>query len=222
MPHATTEVTDLPQSKPRQQARNGKASSREHSRLSRVLEDLQDLYIASELCQTVARQLRVISQSRTAPITSIVSLGLGSLSVNKCKGRRMKQLVILLALRDILHSICGSPIEIYAQDPSFTRSDEAFLLSLSIRILHTSSVDSLGEAASILSSNTLVYPPFLTLEVYEQLFNKPQARAPLIFCDDFTGLLKKWPRHSPERKQVEALMKAGLIGYKRWARVLGC
>jgi hypothetical protein len=127
----------------------------------------------------------------------------------------MKQLVILLALRDILHSIRGSPIEIYAQDPSFTRSDEAFLLSFGIQILHTSSADSLGEAASVLSSTTLVYSPFLTLEVYEELLNKSQTQVPLIFGDDFSALLKKWPRHSPEQKQVEALMNAGLVGYKR-------
>lgn len=127
----------------------------------------------------------------------------------------MKQLVILMAIRDILHSMHGSPIEIYAQDPSFTRADETFLTNLGIRILHTSSAESLGEAVSVLSPTTLVYSPFLTLEVYKQLLNTSQAQVPLIFGDDFTALLKKWLRHSPEQKEVEALMKSGLVGYKR-------
>ncbi|KAH4798436.1 hypothetical protein HBH61_244500 [Parastagonospora nodorum] len=214
MLHAT-DVTDLLQSKPPQQIRKAKSSSCEHKRLSRTLADFQDLYVASELCRTIVRQLRAISRSRAAPITTIVSLGLGSLSVVKCESRRMKQLVILLSVRDILHRICGSPIEVYAQDPSFTRLDESFLLSLDIKILHTSSADSLGEAASTLSPATLVYSPFLTLEVYEQLLNTSKMQVPLIFGDDFTALLKKWPKRSPEQKQVEALMKTGLASYKR-------
>ncbi|KAJ4292065.1 hypothetical protein N0V90_009964 [Kalmusia sp. IMI 367209] len=110
-----------------------------------------------------------------------------------------------------------TPIEVYAQDPTFTRQDEVLLSSLDIRISRTPSGSSLGEATSIMSSSTLVYSPFLTLEAYEQLFIQSKQPVPYLIGDDFNALLEKWPKYTPERAQVEKVTKSALGRYRRKA-----
>jgi hypothetical protein len=201
MPHAVQDIeVSLLQKKAHRLPRI-KALPRELLRLTQRLLDLQELYTQSHLSQSIDRQLLTISKSGHT-ITRILSLGLGSLFVAKSQSRRLKQLAILLSIRYQLHEARREPIEVYAQDPTFTRLDETLLVSLGIQILRTSSGSDLGEAASVISPTTLVYSPFLTLEAYEQLF-----------------LRTAMPVHDlvAERTQVEGLLKYGLARYRRKA-----
>ena len=213
MPHAIQE--DAVHSQPKVHGRTKtKSLPRELFRLTSELPELQTLYSRSKLSQSIHRQLHTIPKSGPT-IDRIVSLGLGSMLVIKGQSRRLKQLTILLAIRDSLQRTSNNPIEVYAQDPTFTRLDESFLASLDIKILRTSSSSELGEAASFISSSTLVYSPFLTLEAYEQLIVMPSTPVRYLLGDDFDALLRKWPKHSAERKQVEGVLKAGLSRYRR-------
>lgn len=216
MLHAVQDIeVSLPQRKAHRASKN-KALPRELLQLTNQLLDLQELYAWSQLSQSISRQLRTISKSGQ-PITRIVSLGLGSLLVTKGQSRRLKQLTILLAIQHQLQEGRRESIEVYAQDPTFTRLDETFLASFGIRILRTSSGSNLGEAASVISPTTLVYSPFLTLEAYEQLFLRTAMPVQYLLGDDFNALLQKWPKRSAERTQVEGLLKHGLAGYRRKA-----
>lgn len=213
MPHAIQD--DAFHSQPKVYGQSRTISlPRELLRLTSQLPDLQNLYIQSRLSQSIHRQLHTISTSDHT-IDRIVSLGLGSMLVTKGQSRRLKQLTILLAIRDNLQRTRNRTIELYAQDPTFTRLDEKLLTALNIRILRTSSSSELGEAASFISSSTLVYSPFLTLEVYEQLIAKLSTPVQYLLGDDFDALLRKWPKHSLEKKQVEGVLKAGLSRYQR-------
>lgn len=216
MPHAMQDIeVSVPQRKAPRLPKN-KALPRELLQLTSQVLDLQELYAHSELAHSISRQSYTISKSGR-PIARIVSLGLGSLFVVKGQSRRLKQLAILLAIRDQLQEVRREPIEMYAQDPAFTRLDETFLASFGVRILRTSSGSDLGEAASLISPNTLVYSPFLTLEAYEQLFLKTTVSVQYLLGDDFDALLQKWPKRSAERTQVEGLLKQGLARYRRKA-----
>lgn len=219
MPHAIHDDVIHSQSRLQRQSRT-KSLPRELLQLTSQLPDLQDLYSQSQLSQSVHRQLHTISKSG-AKIDRIVSLGLGSMLATKGQSRRLKQLTILLAIRDSLQRTRSNPIEVYAQDPTFTRLDEILLASLNIKILRTSSSSELGEAASFISSSTLVYSPFLTLEVYEKLITRLSTPIQYLFGDDFDALLRKWPKHSAEKKQVEGVLKAGLSRYQRRPMVEG-
>ncbi|KAH8712067.1 hypothetical protein GQ44DRAFT_730803 [Phaeosphaeriaceae sp. PMI808] len=194
-----------------------KPLSRNLEQLSTSLAYLQTLYKESELSRTISRQLQGTLKNSAIPITRILSLGLGSLHDAKGHVRRLKQLTILLALQNILQNSLGESVEIYAQDPSFTRADQTFLTSLGIHLSRTSSGASLGEAAALISPSTLIYSPFLTIEVYELLLVAPQVPVSHIFGDDFSALQNKWPRHSEERKQIERLVKSGLGEFRRRA-----
>jgi hypothetical protein len=217
MPHATADVLDGYQHRKVHRNVTAKSSSREMHQLTSSIDYLQALYDQSQLSQTISRHLQASLKSSKTPITKILSLGLGSLLVSKGQSRRLKQLTILLAIQADLKRSSGRTIEIYAQDPTFTRTDELFLTSLGVCILHTTSGSSLGEAASIISPSTMIYSPFLTLEVYEALLVRSQLPIPVIFGDDFNALLGKWPKYSEERKQVEDVMKMGLAKYRRRA-----
>jgi hypothetical protein len=212
MPHA---ILDVDARVSHSRIRKSKAPYRDNQKLFASLEHFQRIYAASELSQNTIRQLHASLKTQASPIKSIVSLGLGGFSVAKCQSRRLKQLTILLAIRTDLENLSATKIDVYAQDPSFTRGDEAFLTALNISILHTSSTTSLGEAAAIVSTSTLIYTPFLTLEVYEQLLRVAQVKIPVILGDDFNALLTKWPSRSLEHGQVEALTKKCLHRYKR-------
>ncbi|KAL1652515.1 hypothetical protein SLS61_004820 [Didymella pomorum] len=216
MPHAVQDIeVSHPQKKVPQRPKN-RALPRELLQLTNRLFDLQELYAHSQLSQSISRQLHSISKSGQ-PITRIVSLGLGSLLVTKGQSRRLKQLAILLAIRDQLQVARRESIEVYAQDPTFTRPDEVLLASFGIQILRTSSGSDLGEAASVISPTTLVYSPFLTLEAYELLFSGTAVPMQYMLGDDFDALLQKWPKRSAERTQVEGLLKHGLARYRRKA-----
>ncbi|KAH6621914.1 hypothetical protein C7974DRAFT_213006 [Boeremia exigua] len=214
MPHA---VQDVEVRSSRQQGRQkSKARSlpRELLQLTAQLLDLQDLYAQSQLSQAVNQQVHIIAKAGT-PIARIVSLGLGSLFVTKGQSRRLKQLAVLLAVRDHIQKEQNEPIEVYAQDPNFTRPDENLLMSLGIQILCTPSGSDLGEATSFITPDTLVYSPFLTLEAYEQLILRYGRGLQYLIGDDFDALLRKWPKRSAERKQVEGVVKTGLSKYRR-------
>lgn len=192
------------------------ASREQH--LQNLLLAAYETYVQSQFAQNIDRQVSNLVKSASAPITHVLSLGLGSLSsTEKGQTRRLKQLVILLAIRTSLQRLSKGTIEVYAQDPTFTRQDEALLSSLNVRILRTSSGSSLGEAASKLTSSTLVYSPFLTLEAYEQLFIHSKQPVPYLIGDDFNSLMQKWPKHSAERSQVEQVTKSALGQYRRKA-----
>ncbi|KAJ8116212.1 hypothetical protein OPT61_g2325 [Boeremia exigua] len=214
MPHA---IQDVEVSSSRQQARQKQKTRsipRELLQLTARLLDMQDLYNQSQLSQSMNSQLHTLVKAGT-PITRIVSLGLGSLLVAKGQSRRLKQLVILLAIRDRLQKEREEPIEVFAQDPTFTRSDKVLLASLGIQILHTPSGSDLGEAAAFITAATLVYSPFLTLEAYEQLILRYGRGLQHLVGDNFDTLLQKWPKRSAERKQVDGIMKTGLSKYRR-------
>lgn len=213
MPPAVQDIeVSLPQNKARRHPKS-KVLPRELLKLTYQLLDLQELYAQSQLSQSISRQLHTIFRSGQ-PITRIVSLGLGSLLVSKGQSRRLKQLAILLTIRDQLQKERQELIEVYAQDPTFTRLDEALLSSFGISILRTSSGSDLGEAASVISPTTLAYSPFLTLEAYEQLFRRTEIPMQYLLGDDFNALLQRWPKRSAERAQVDALLKYGLTRYR--------
>ncbi|OSS52025.1 hypothetical protein B5807_03561 [Epicoccum nigrum] len=216
MPHAihNTENTTWTQDAPRRT--KGTSLPRELQQLTRQLIDQQDLLHLSQLSIILRGYLQKINKTNI-PITRIVSLGLGSLLVTKSRPRRLKQLAILLSIRDCLQSGQQDPIEVYAQDPDFTRQDKALLAALDIRILRTPSSSELGEADSVISPYTLVYSPFLTLEAYEQLISRRGMPVRYLIGDDFDALVKKWPNWSAERRQVEGVLRSGLSRYRRKA-----
>lgn len=215
MHHATADI-DAYSSK-RHRNTNSKSSPRKSQQLSATLDHLQQLYSQSSLSKSIDRHIQISIKHSTHPVTRILSLGLGSLQPSKHQTRRLKQLTILLAVRDSIKQLSNCQITVYAQDPTFTRTDEAFLTSLDIRILRTPSSAELGEAATVISLSTLVYCPFLTVEVYERLMLTADPPVGILFGDDFNALLDKWPKHSAERKQVELVMHAGLAKYRRRA-----
>jgi hypothetical protein len=179
------------------------------------LEELQELYQQSQLSRTITRQLQATLKSASPPINKVLSLGPGKLHVLKGQSRRLKQLTMRLAIRETLERTSGSSIEVYAQDPTFTRADEAFLTNLDIHILRTPSRYELGEAASILGPSTLAYSPFLTLDTYEHLLVNKASPVRYLVGDDFSALLGKWRKHSAERAQVQGMMNSGLMKYRR-------
>ncbi|KAK7927291.1 hypothetical protein PG985_004289 [Apiospora marii] len=147
-------------------------------------------------------------------ITKIVSLGLGSLyEKSKDQPRRLKQLAMLLGVAEYLRSASCPEINIYAQDPSFTKADEALLRSMGVQVLKTTSPADLGEAGRVIDERTLVYSPFLTIEAYELLLGT--CTVDLLVGDDFNALRSKWKKHTAEHRQVEHLMKSCVSQYQR-------
>ena len=198
MPHAVeleqpTRTTRAPKSK-------GTSSPRELRQLHTLYSELRSQYLESDLSHTISRLLE--TKNRPA-VTKLVSLGLGSFkSVDQT--RRIKQLVIFLALADQLQQHQRG-LQIYAQDPSFSKTDEAFLQSLGVHILCTHSATAAGEAAQHIDESTLVYCPFLTLEAYQLFF---AAGALNYFIgDDFDALRVKWPKHSAGSNDAELVFR---------------
>lgn len=218
MPHAVQVANMSIVPRKLSQYSNHKPLPRELLQLSRQLLGLQDLYSKSQLSKSIEQQLqRILKCGR--PFTCIVSLGLGSLLVANGQSRRLKQLAILLAMKEYFLDRRQELVEIYAQDPAFTSKDETLLMSFGIQILRTPLGSELGEARSVMSPTMLVYSPFLTLEAYEQLFLRSTATVQCLIGDDFNSLLQKWPKRSVERKQVEDIVRQGLAGYRRKASV---
>ncbi|KAH7120933.1 hypothetical protein B0J11DRAFT_438576 [Dendryphion nanum] len=200
-----------------QRKTKSKPSSREIQQLHALLADVQATYTDSQLSQNMDRLLESHLKSARVPITNMMSLGLGSLFTAKGQTRRIKQLTIFLAIRDSLQRMLRREIEIYAQDPAFTRTDEALLSSLGIHIARTPSGSQLGEAASLIDTSTIIYSPFLTLEAYEQLLLHSRSPVQVLIGDDFNGLLNKWPKHTAERAQVEGVARSAISKYRRRA-----
>lgn len=174
-------------------------------------------YEASEFSQSIERLLRTTTKGSNAQITRIISLGLGSLTPIKSQIRRLKQLAIFLAIADALGRISDKTVALYAQDPTFTRTDEAFLTTLGVSVVRTPSGSELGEAEQLVDETTLIYSPFLTLEAYEQLLLQSNRHVEHLVGDDFNALLAKWPKHTAERDQVEKVMKTGISRFRRRA-----
>jgi len=114
----------------------------------------------------------------------------------------MKQLVIFLDIvaligqlqnqnEQSLNSDTGAVIlelQIFAQDPSFSKLDEQLLHWLGVTILHTPSPTSGGEALSLIDENTVVYSPFLTFEAYKLFFERSEGKVGMWISDDFEAL----------------------------------
>ncbi|KAK7750748.1 hypothetical protein SLS62_007299 [Diatrype stigma] len=154
-------------------------------------------------------------------VTKVLSLGLGSLSEkSRDQSRRFKQLAIFLAIADHVRQSSSprgrmSKLELYAQDPTFTRADESFLQSLGVHVLRTPSPSELGEARHVIDENTLVYSPFLTINAYGLLLES--CPVDLLIGDDFSSLLLKWEKHTAEHKEVAQLSKLHISRYQKRA-----
>ncbi|OBS24988.1 hypothetical protein FPOA_05524 [Fusarium poae] len=207
-----------PSKKSQNSRRNNGSSGKQLQQLSMLYQDAMDLYNQSTLAETIQDMLRTKNRPR---ITRIVSLGLGSLLDAKDQQRRIKQLVMLMAIASHL-TIPNSTLQIYAQDPTFTAVDETFLASLGIVVLKTPSIADLGEAGQMMDQETLVYSPFLTLETYKLLLSSSQTsqvpvNVPMLISDDFNALRLKWDKRTLERKDVEGLIQGTRVGYRRRA-----
>lgn len=209
MPHSV-EAEHITQSK--RSPKTKSSSSREIQQLHKLYSQIQTRYLSSNLSLSISR---LLSPKTLPKITRILSLGLGSLESTD-QTRRIKQLTIYLAIAEQLRDHNPS-IELYAQDPSFSKTDEQFLQSLGVHILSTPSATELGEAAQYIDDSTLVYSPFLTLEAYQLLFST--QRVDLFIGDDFDALRLKWPKHSSGRNEVEALSRRYMQGLRK--RVIG-
>jgi predicted component of type VI protein secretion system len=182
--------------------------TREVRQLHILYNETKNRYLESSLRLSINRLL----ESRNRPVvTKVISLGLGSLS-SVDQARRIKQLTIFLAITEQLRRY-ETKIEIYAQDPSFSKTDEAFLESLGVHILTTPSATELGEAAQHIDKSTLVYSPFLTLEACQLLFATETIN--FLIGDDFDALRIKWPKNSAGRKEAESLLRRFVQGFRK-------
>ncbi|KAF1960863.1 hypothetical protein CC80DRAFT_266200 [Byssothecium circinans] len=189
--------------------------SRSQQHLHTTFATIQALYTQSQLSQNIAAHITSLHKTARPPIRKILSLGLGSFTTSsKAQRRQLKQLALFLAIRDELGRRGGVGVEVYAQDPVFTKADEAFLSTHSVKILRTGSGTSLGGAGEVIDASTLVYSPFLTLEAYEALLLR-RNDVRVFIGDDFDGLAKKWPKFSAEGKVVERVVRGAVRGFMR-------
>jgi hypothetical protein len=202
MPYAVE--ADQPATRSTKTPNTKASSSRELRQLHILYNKTRNQYLESTLSLSVAKLL----ESKNRPIvTKIVSLGLGSLKSTD-QTRRIKQLTIFLAIAEQLQLQ-----DIYAQDPSFSKTDEAFLQSLGVQILSTPSPIEVGEAASYIDELTLVYCPFLTLEAYQLFFSTSAFN--FFIGDDFDALRIKWPKRSAGWKEAESLSRRFVQGLRK-------
>lgn len=186
-----------------------------------------DLFNQSALAASFEDMLNVKNRPR---ITRLVSLGLGSLLDAKDQQRRIKQLVIFMAIASHLTLPMSdeASVTLYAQDPTFTATDETFLNRLGITVLRTPSSSDLGDAGQMINEETLVYSPFLTIATYKLLFSQSlhtstqsssgSSKIPILVSDDFNALKLKWDKRTSEHRDVEALIKGAKSGnYRRRA-----
>lgn len=216
-----TTITDFP-AKPSGVARGPPNPPRQQIKQLRGLQKLYDefrfLYDQSSLSSSMEAMLRARIQPN---VTKALSLGLGSLSEkSRDQHRRFKQLAIFLSIADHIRRSSSSrgetpKLELYAQDPTFTRADESFLQSLGIYVLRTPSPSDLGEARHAIDDNTLVYSPFLTIDAYGLLLES--CPVDLLIGDDFSSLLLKWEKHTAEHKEVARLQKLHISRYQKRA-----
>ncbi|RSL87219.1 hypothetical protein CEP51_002378 [Fusarium floridanum] len=214
------------QTKSKSASRKHAGSSRQLDQLSRLYDDAMDLFNQSALAASFEDMLNVKNRPR---ITRLVSLGLGSLLDSKDQQRRIKQLVIFMAIASHLTLPMSdeSSVTLSAQDPTFTAIDEAFLNSLGITVLKTPSSSDLGDAGQMINEETLVYSPFLTIATYKLLFSHSLytstqslsgSKIPILVSDDFNALKLKWDKRTSEHRDVETLIKGAKSGnYRRRA-----
>ncbi|WAO95411.1 SRR1 domain-containing protein [Fusarium falciforme] len=208
-------------------SRKHAGSSRQLDQLFRLYDDAMDLFNQSALAASFEDMLNVKNRPR---ITRLVSLGLGSLLDSKDQQRRIKQLVIFMAIAShlTLPMADKGPLTLYAQDPTFTAIDEAFLNGLGITVLRTPSSSDLGDAGQMINEETLVYSPFLTIATYKLLFSQSlhtstqsssgSPKIPILVSDDFNALKLKWDKRTSEHRDVETLIKGAKSGnYRRRA-----
>ncbi|KAF4996032.1 hypothetical protein FDECE_12600 [Fusarium decemcellulare] len=199
----------------RKQTGKSKSHSQKHAGSSKQLRQLytlydeaMDTYNQSALAKTFEDMLRVKNRPR---VTRVISLGLGSLLDAKNQQRRIKQLVIFMAIAShlTLPSTDESSLALYAQDPTFTPTDETFLQSLGICVLKTPSLSDLGEAGRMIDEETLIYSPFLTIATYKLLLDSSShlATLPMLISDDFNALRLRWDKRTSERRDVEGLIR---------------
>lgn len=204
--------------------------STNHTKTKSPSKQLQKLFTlfqeaAEEFHQSpLLERLHAMLQARHRPrVTKAISLGLGSLvEPSKDQPRRIKQLVIFIAIATSIQTPSGR-LSLYAQDPTFTKTDEELLEMFGIQVLRTPSASSLGEAGAMIDNETLVYSPFLTIAAYTELLRPASSKskdvvAPIVIGDDFNALKLKWEKRTSEHKDVEALMKSIKgFGYQRRA-----
>lgn len=211
MPHATT-TTDFLTG----QSKAAKGSSKHLRQVQIQYDESKSLYDQSSLSKSVDAILQGKLAGRPL-VTKAVSLGLGSFSEkSKDQGRRFKQLAMFISIADHVKRTSlqsNSELELYAQDPTFTKTDVLFLHGLGIRVLKTPSPSDLGEAQQVVDENALVYSPFLTIDAYKLLFGSCDVS--LFIGDDFNALNSKWEKATDEHRAVEQLIKSHVSQYKR-------
>lgn len=215
MPHALVDVAGPAPVPKNIRKSKSRSPSRELQQLQSRFDDVRVKYENSQFSHTIDKLVRNASKTSGSSISRVLSLGLGSLTPIKTQTRRLKQLAIFLAIADALEQATQKPIALFAQDPTFTRVDEAFLATFGVAVVRTPSGAELGEARSFIDATTMVYSPFLTLEAYEQLMLHAGHHMKYIIGDDFNALLTKWPKHSAEKEQVEGIMKSGISWFRR-------
>ncbi|CAH0019355.1 unnamed protein product [Clonostachys rhizophaga] len=208
-----------PTSKPSSSAPNpakARGLSKQNEKLFALYLESKELFYRSALARRFEAMLHAKSRPR---INKIVSLGLGSLGASKDQPRRMKQLAIFMAIASHIQATSERQFQIplYAQDPSFTKTDEDFLNFLGVHVLRTPEASDLGEAGQMIDGETLIYSPFLTIEAYGRLFAAAQKKsekaksleriAPVLIGDDFNALKLKWEKRTAEHRNVESLMR---------------
>ncbi|KIW06904.1 uncharacterized protein PV09_02574 [Verruconis gallopava] len=189
-------------------------ASKELQQLLTSFDEIRSKYETSEISRSIEKLLKNVSKT-TGPPTRVLSLGLGSFGPIKSRTRRLKQLAIFLGIATTLQWITNAPIALFAQDPTFSRFDEAFLATFGIAVVRTPSGSELGEAEHLVDESTLIYSPFLTLEAYQSLLLRSVRCVKYLVGDDFNSLLLKWPKHSAERDQVEKLIKMSISRSRR-------
>jgi hypothetical protein len=191
--------------------------SKQLQRLFTLYHEATNEFLQSQLSE----RLQTMLHAKTRPrVSKAVSLGLGSLvEASKDQPRRIKQLVIFMAIAASIQTSLNFPL--YAQDPTFTKTDEDFLGLLGIQVLRTPSASHLGEAGDLIDAQTLVYCPFLTIAAYTQLLGPAASRseeavAPVVVGDDFNALKLKWEKRTAEHRDVDVLTKEiRRLGYQR-------
>ncbi|KAK8127730.1 hypothetical protein PG984_008838 [Apiospora sp. TS-2023a] len=211
MPHSTRVVVQSQLERAENNLKYPKRIPKQQGEIQRLYDQAKLQYNQSSWSSSIETLLG----AKVLPtVTKIVSLGLGSLhEKSKDQPRRLKQLAMLLGVAEYLRSASTVEINLYAQDPGFTKADEALLRSMGVQVLKTASPSDLGEAGRVIDGETLVYSPFLTIEAYELLL--ATCAMGLLVGDDFNALRSKWEKRTAEHRQVEHLVKSGVSQYQK-------
>ncbi|KAH7303386.1 hypothetical protein B0I35DRAFT_446714 [Stachybotrys elegans] len=198
------------------QSTPSRGSTKQLQQFYRRFNEILSLYQQSSLSNPLNKILRPELTGRPS-VNKIVSLGLGSFSArSKDQSRRLKQLVIFLSIASQVKRAYGeATLQLYAQDPAFTKTDESILQRFGVQVLKTPAAEDLGEARQVIDESTLVYTPFLTLEAYKLLLEMRSVH--MLIMDDFNALKSKWEKSTAEYRDVEAMMKKHVSQFRRRA-----